>query len=67
MLSQKREVILRRLLTRQSRRRIFEAKMAFIRQTGWCLLQPTWGECHGNSMAVFDQVRQRYCRHFALF
>ena len=54
-------------LTRQSRKRNFEAKMAFIRQTDWCLRQPIWGECHEHSMRVRRQVRQSHCLHAPLF
>jgi hypothetical protein len=58
---------LTKVLTRQSRKRITDAKMALVRQNGWCLRQPTWGECHGYSMAVPDEVRQSYRLHPALF
>src|SRR4051794_11067238 len=39
------------------------AKMAFFRQNGWCLNQPSWGECHGDSMAVSDQVCESHRLH----
>ena len=55
------------VLTRQSRKRKTEAKMAFIRQNGWLSQQPAWGECHGYSMAVLDQVRQPHRLHPPLF
>jgi hypothetical protein len=53
-------------LTRQSRKRNSEANMAFVRQNGWCLNQPIWGECHAFSMVVFGQVFQPHCLRFAL-
>jgi hypothetical protein len=53
-------------LTRPSRERNSEANMAFVRQNGWCLYQPIWGECHEFSMVVFGQVFQPHCLRFAL-
>ena len=53
-------------LTRQSRKRNLEVNMAFIRQNGWCLNQPIWGECHEFSMVLFRQVRQPHRLRFAL-
>ena len=54
-------------LTQQSRKRNVEATMAFVRQNGWCLYQPIWGECHAFRIVDIGQVFQPHRVHAALF